>query len=464
MEANRCFLIYIFLLLGLAFFLSLPARAQINPWIQNSLYNPGAWDTAGRLTDTFWLHPPQYTSGQEWGVFSGKWRTTPSITGGWGGFRDKLETKGVQFIAAYFGQFAANPVGGERQGESWKGDISGTLFLDMERLVGWKGGYMLTSFTYINRGKAISADFVGNIFPLQLDSGDDDGAARLVHLAIAQELFNQTTEIVLGRIITGDDFAFLSRACTSLSNALCANPIAKQSVTFLTYPFATWGARVKYKPTSAWYAQAGTYLVYSGIRNSNTGGIEFKVPNGAGMMTLAEIGYYPSKYRDIPGLPGVIKGGFYYDSERLTDLKTGENDRGTWGIYLMSEQMLYTEDSKYMEGLSGFLSFSYAPQDKNEITFFSGGGLGYLGLIPGRHSDMLALNYAFGLFSDDLNDFNRDNGDPTQDFELLLELNYRIQVAPWLFLQPDIQYVINPDGRSDIDNAFVIGFGVGTVL
>ncbi len=92
------------------------------------------------------------------------------------------------------------------------------------------------------------------------------------------------------------------------------------------------------------------------------------------------------------------------------------------------------------------------------------GGLSYQGLLPSRSEDIFAFIFAYGLFSDDLNEFNRENGDPVQDYEVILELNYRIQVAPWLFVQPDVQVVINPDGRSDIDDALVIGFGVGTVL
>ena len=84
--------------------------------------------------------------------------------------------------------------------------------------------------------------------------------------------------------------------------------------------------------------------------------------------------------------------------------------------------------------------------------------------MPSRSDDIFAFIFAYGLFSDDLNEFNRDNGDPLQDYEVILELNYRIQIAPWLFLQPDVQFVINPDGRSDINDALVIGFGVGTVL
>jgi porin len=455
----------IIMLSALYLFLSMPSSAQINPTIQNSLYNPGNWDTAGNLTDTFWLHPPKYIPGQDWGVFSGNWKTTPSITGSWGGLRDKLERKGVQIIPAYFGQFAANPLGGEKKGDSWKGDIGVSLFVDLERLTGWKGGYMLISGTYVNPGRNLSGDYIGNFFPVQMDSLDENGGARLVHFALAQQLFNNTTELVLGRIITGEDFAFTRLACTSVSPSICANPIAgRQTVTFPTYPIATWGARLKYKPNRTWYTQVGTYLVYEGLGNSNTGGLSFRVPNGSGMLTLGEVGYYLNNTRDVPGFPGVIKAGGYYTTERLTELDTGKNADGSWGIYLIGENKLYSEKSRPSEGLSGFLALSYSPEDRNEITFMASGGLSYQGVIPDRSFDTLAFNFAYGLFSDDLNEFNRENGDPTQDAETYLELNYRIQVAPWLFLQPTTQVIIKPDGRSDIDDAFVLGFAVGTVL
>jgi len=145
-------------------------------------------------------------------------------------------------------------------------------------------------------------------------------------------------------------------------------------------------------------------------------------------------------------------------------LSTDRNVRGTWGLYILGEQMLYSGNSDYSEGLSAFLALSYAPENRNIITFMTTGGLSYQGLLPSRSDDIFAFVFAYGLFSDDLNEFNRDNGDPLQDYEVILELNYRIQVVPWLFVQPDVQVVINPDGRSDINDALVIGFGVGTVL
>ena len=51
--------------------------------------------------------------------------------------------------------------------------------------------------------------------------------------------------------------------------------------------------------------------------------------------------------------------------------------------------------------------------------------------------------------------FSRDL--PGQTREVVLEWTYAIAVAPWLTVQPDVQYVIRPDGRSSIPNALVVG-------
>lgn len=335
----------------------------------------------------------------------------------------------------------------------------------MERFLNWRRGYFTASFSYINPGKSLSPDFIGNQFLVLLDSSSKDGAARLVHLAFGQQLFDNKAELVLGRVIAGEDFATLRLACTSINQAICGNPIAAvQSISFPTYPSATWGARIKVKPRTNWYGQVGAYLVYEDFRNSKDHGVKFSIPSGSGLLTLGEFGYIVGNYRNVAGLPGKYKVGGYYDSEELQELETDKNVEGTWGLYIMGEQMLYSENSYYSEGLSAFLALSYAPENRNIITFMTAGGLSYQGLLPGRSDDIFAFIFAYGLFSNDLARFDRNNDDPVQDYEIILELNYRIQIAPWLFLQPDVQFVINPDGRSDINDALVIGFGVGTVL
>jgi carbohydrate-selective porin OprB len=41
--------------------------------------------------------------------------------------------------------------------------------------------------------------------------------------------------------------------------------------------------------------------------------------------------------------------------------------------------------------------------------------------------------------------------------EMALEFTYQAQFTKWLAVQPDIQFIINPGGTQDLNNALVIG-------
>ena len=86
------------------------------------------------------------------------------------------------------------------------------------------------------------------------------------------------------------------------------------------------------------------------------------------------------------------------------------------------------------------------------------GGLVYQGLIPGRDRDVATFGLIYGGFSDDLEQHQEDAQVGVQRYELVLELNYNIEVTRWLHFMPDIQYVINPGGTGDISDALVLGF------
>ena len=82
------------------------------------------------------------------------------------------------------------------------------------------------------------------------------------------------------------------------------------------------------------------------------------------------------------------------------------------------------------------------------MPFFVAVGALYRGPWPGRDGDALAAVAYYGAFSRDLRG---------QRSETVLELTYSLVLAPWLTVQPDIQYVINPNGRSSVKNALVVG-------
>ena len=51
-----------------------------------------------------------------------------------------------------------------------------------------------------------------------------------------------------------------------------------------------------------------------------------------------------------------------------------------------------------------------------------------------------------------------------QDYEAIAETDYNLQIAPWLSVRPNLQYVINPGGTGKIPNAFVIGLYTGVTF
>ena len=50
------------------------------------------------------------------------------------------------------------------------------------------------------------------------------------------------------------------------------------------------------------------------------------------------------------------------------------------------------------------------------------------------------------------------------DSEKVLEVGHRFQVTKWSYIQPDLQYVIDPGGTGDIPNAVVIGAQMGVTF
>ena len=48
-------------------------------------------------------------------------------------------------------------------------------------------------------------------------------------------------------------------------------------------------------------------------------------------------------------------------------------------------------------------------------------------------------------------------GATVERHETAIELTYRVQFLPWLALQPDVQYIINPGTDPALKNALVIG-------
>ncbi len=394
------------------------------------------------------------------------------ITGPWFGAREELFEHGIDLRGDYITESVGNASGGDKQDFTYTHNLGLQLVLDLKKLAKWPGATFRTKFSQ-RSGESLTKR-IGNDFSVQQIFGGGQ-THRLVNMHLIQSLFDDRINLSLGRIVFNDEFQHSPLNCQFVNNAFCGNPIAvfrnvADGVT--AYPEATWGVRVRLRPSAHTYFMAAAYDGDPGQGGSNKHGTNLDFGDN-GVFVAAEGGWVPA--RGLLGLPAAYKIGGWYHTGQFDDLVkdiNGDNKletglrarrrRGNFGYYATVDQMLYRERGGSGEGLFFIASGTFGPDsDINIFPFFYTAGLIYIGPIPGRPDDKLALGATTGFYLDDLRDAQRDAGVSTQDEETVIELNYHMQITRFMYLRPDMQYVIQPNGNSEIDDALVLGFEFG---
>jgi porin len=88
-------------------------------------------------------------------------------------------------------------------------------------------------------------------------------------------------------------------------------------------------------------------------------------------------------------------------------------------------------------------------------------------MIPQRPTDSSGFGVVYGKFSPDLQAVQQlaQAVNPTvrvQEYELDLEWYYRMRIRDGaMFFQPDLQYIVNPGGAHQYENALQVGAQAG---
>ncbi|MEM7222462.1 MAG: carbohydrate porin [Pseudomonadota bacterium] len=382
------------------------------------------------------------------------WLAQDTATGDWGGARSALKKEGVTPEANYTTDLLANPIGGLSHGEAYAAVLYGSLEFDLGTLAGLQGLSLYAAGSWSD-GRDLSADDIGNIFTAsQIFTGND---VRLSALFLEQSLWHDSVNIALGRITTGATFAAATVFDYYVGGAINGNP-ESFDINIPSYtedPFSQWGVRVTLHPRKDLYLSLAAYNADPSVQDDGSHGVDFTFNPSDGVLAIAQVGLRPDLGDSHNGgpLPGHYALGAYFDSSDFTRLDDPLRRRdGNYGFYAMAEQLIYREDTQSRQGLTPWAILTVAPLESvNTLPFAAYGGLVYEGLIPERDRDITALGLYYGLFSDDL---------PDQSYELVLELNHRLQLAPWFYITPDFQYVFNPGGTGEIDDAAVFGIEI----
>jgi porin len=402
-----------------------------------------------------------------------EWVSGEYATGNWGGTRDKLIEMGITIEAEYIADFQTLAAGGEDDGNGWSyaGLLLGGIDFDLEKLFGWSGGRFFAQAAW-STGQDLSERHIGALFPVAAQFTGNAG--RLAELYLEQNLLGDTLSIAGGRLTTDADFGSSPIYGEYVSAAINSSPfnIPDGQPGYTTPPFAQWGIRAIWTPIEEIRTGIGIYNADQRVNENKKHGLDWSVDLDDGVMTIGEFGYLWNQKEGATGLPGTGKIGFVYsngdldkvrdngEEEELIDAEFQPESGGTptqgnnYGFYVSVEQMIYREgDAGSTEGLTGWGVVSYSPRDNiNTNPLFVGGGLVYQGLIPGRGDDRTAVGVFYGKLSSAIQNVSS---------EKVVEVNHTFQVTPWFFVRPDFQYIFNPGGRTDIDDALVLGGEVG---
>ena len=258
------------------------------------------------------------------------------LFGDWGGLRSKLEEKGITPRLILVTDLAGNSRGGRSQGATAPSSFELSLFFDLEKISGLKGGSIFASFSE-RWGHNLSREHIGNTFSTQQIFGFQTW--RVLDVSYQQKLFDDRVELRLGRFAAMDDFLVSPYNFGFMQNAFCGNPFGiLLNAPGMSAYYGTWAALGKVKPTKRSYVMTGIYNGDPKVRENKYHGVNLSMKGP--LFAISEAGY------QINGLPGDsqrlgnYKLGAWYDHSKLTDFESGASKRGSWGFYGLFDQVL----------------------------------------------------------------------------------------------------------------------------
>jgi len=231
---------------------------------------------------------------------------------------------------------------------------------------------------------------------------------------------------------------------------------------------------------------AGYYDPTGGIGNRQ--GLTWFLDNNNGLEGVMQLsfkgGTYSANQTDF-GLPWLAHIGWQFHTGQvlsnyldvngnpfqLTGLAPKQYNFNT-GLYLTLESMLLREKGSYNQGLTGFVKTTqYFAEYINQIRNTYVLGLGYEGLLPGRDNDVLMagvgmLNLTQGAQSWSLLSpsctLKAGGSCNNSGSQYIFEIGYSAKITPWMFIQPSIQYLAQPFGRTDLADitTFTVSLGI----
>ncbi len=372
------------------------------------------------------------------------------LLGDFGGKRESLEVQGITFELVLTLDMMYNLKGGISRNGTVLGNMDLTMEIDTEKAGMWENG---TFFVYVLgnfKANKFLTEIVGDI---QATSNiEAEEALKLYEAWYEHTFFDDKLSLLAGLHDFNSEFDVLEYGGLFINSSFGVSPDISQ-VGPSIFPSTALGGLLKAQFNNNIFIKAA---IYDGVPgdpdDSRRTAIQFN--EGDGVFTAVEVGLSNGDMEDSDYYK-IAAGSWLHTA--TTENFAGIEDDENKGIYLIGEKKIFTETDGE-QGLGAFIQLGFADEDRNQIASYYGFGLYYRGLIPGRNNDITGLAVAHARNSDSFMNFSRDSeGINVKRAETAIELTYRTNLYPWLTIQPDIQYVINPGMNPGIDDALIAG-------
>lgn len=321
--------------------------------------------------------------------------------------------------------------------QKWLGPGTGMLYIHGEG--GWPDTEGIDEVS-VGSHFGVNADTIGN------------RAMDIVELFYEGPLFSPHLNLMAGKLdftAIFDRTAYADDECTQFINgAFVDNP----SIPFTDYSL---GTVLTWDIAEQLYVSAGIADAQADGRET---GFDTTFHHEDFFLYMLETGLTTKIYVPNGPLTGNYRIGLWYepqDKGYFSD--TGKTRRDDTGYYASCDQLLYKENNKPgdNQGLGLFGRYGWSDSEvEPAITSFFSAGAQYQGLLISREQDILGIGFAHGTFTD------KDKITFAQDYESVLELYYNAEITPSLHISPDIQYVTNPGGTDNAQDAFIIALRI----
>lgn len=384
--------------------------------------------------------------------------------------RDRLTETGLRITGKYIGEVFTNAVGGFRPGTAYDGRLRLSLDADFEKLIGAQGLILHASALQIH-GRGVDLLYVGSLMPPS--NIEAARATRLYELWMQKDFSDGLLSIRAGQIAADQEFMFPIWA-TEFINGAFGWPVyaaANMPDGGPAYPLASTGVRVAINPNEHLTLMAaalnGDAAPPMGLfgnpdpQRRNPSGLMFRLNDPPLFIGEAQIKY------SLNDLAGVVKLGGWRHTGTFTDQHWGVDTlsladpnsigvakrlRGNYGYYAILDQQIGAGIGPG-RGAGFFFRMGVAPDDRNLVSVSADAGVSFVGFMDSRPDDLFGIGFGYTKISGAARALDRETAFfnnallPVRSSEELAEVTYIAKMATGWYLQPDVQFILQPGGN-----------------